>query len=134
MKKNKWHPLARVLVIIFMITLFFNVVSLGYEVRRDLSYKDRCYGLSVMNDYFDNGNYYDVYLCTIRNQFTDEKPDIDVSDFEAFGRFYDAYCLAKIADDKQIYLSRMQTEKEKVTLKKILTVMEDFERELKEQN
>ena len=129
--KNNWIRLGKVLIAIFTIVLFFNALSVFLEIKRDLTYGNRAYGLSSMDDHFNNGEYYAIYTDTLKNSISDEKPAVDVSQYEAFGRFYHAYLMARI-DDDPIYRKQMEEEKSKITWKKILTVVDQLERELDE--
>ena len=130
MKKSKWISLARVLIVFFMIVLFLNAMLFFRELKRDVMYGERCYGLSEMNERFDNGEYQQIYQYAVANKYAEEKPEVDVSQYEAFGRYYHAYTLAMIYEDNDVYLKRMAEEKEKITWKKILSVIESLENEL----
>ena len=102
------------------------------EIKRDVNFKNRSYGLSVMNDCFDNGEYYQIYLFTGINALVDETPYVDVSQYEAFGRFYNAYLKAKLYPNEDKYLKQMAEEKKNISWKKIINVVEMLEEELKE--
>ena len=128
--KSKWTGLLKVLIVIFMIILVFNAFALTREIRSDVSYKNRSYGLSVMDECFDIGEHYQIYLYTLNNKYVDEKPYVDVSQYEAFGRFYNAYLKAKMYPDNDTYLKQMQIEKGNVTFKKILNVISLLEDDL----
>ena len=71
MKTSKWiHP-ARIAIFIFLIVLFFNAYSLFTEIRRDIMYHSRTYGLEVLNDYFDEGKEWWGYgLWSIHDKLT----------------------------------------------------------------
>ena len=118
-----------ILVVFFMMILFMNALSLFLNVKRDVSYGSRSYGLDTLNSSFDNGEYYQVYLYTVSNQYADNKPEIDVSQYEAFGRYFHYYTLARMYDDPK-YLDLMESEKEKITWKKILNVIDELENDM----
>ena len=130
MRKSKWISLAKFLIVFFMIVLFINVLMFFREVKRDVNYGERSYGLSTLNDYFDNGEYQKVYQYSMNNKYANDELIVDASQYEAFGRYYRAYTLARIYDDNDVYLKRMAEEKEKITWKKILSVIESLENEL----
>ena len=95
-------------------------------------YDARSYGLNALNDYFDRGEYQEIYEYTIRNKYAEDELSVDVSQYEAFGRYYHAYTLARIYEDNGKYLTRMAEEKEKITWKMILTVIDELESEMNE--
>jgi hypothetical protein len=129
--KSKWIGFAKVMIFISIFILFLNALALFTEIKRDVLYGSRGYGLSVLNDYFDEGNYEKIYTSSIRNKYSDEKIEVDVSQYEAFGRYYHFYTQAMIhKDDNAWYLEQMRIEKEKITWKKILSVIEELEKEL----
>ena len=128
--KNRWISLAKALIILNMIILFINAYLLVVEVRRDVNYGSRSYGLSTLNDYFDEGDYQRIYLCTMSNKYANDEPEVDVSQYEAFGRYYHAYTMAKVCEDNGKYLEQMKAEKQQITWKKILSVIEELERDL----
>ncbi len=127
--KNRWIRVTKILVVFFMMILFMNALSLFLNVKRDVSYGSRSYGLDTLNSSFDNGEYYQVYLYTVSNQYADNKPEIDVSQYEAFGRYFHYYTLARMYDDPK-YLDLMESEKEKITWKKILNVIDELENDM----
>ena len=131
MKNNNWIRLGKVLIVIFSLILFMNALAAFMEIKRDLTYGNRAYGLSSMDDHFENGEYYAIYTDTVKNSIADEEPAVDVSQYEAFGRFYHAYMMARI-DDDPIYRQQMAEEKTKISWKKILTVVDRLKRELNE--
>lgn len=131
MKSNKWIRFARILIILFTIILFFNAYSLFIDIKQGVSYNNRAYGLSVLDDEFNNGEYYSVYLKTIKNEITDESPLVDTSEYEKFGRVFDAYLKAKVYNDDS-YIEIMKKEKSNITWNKILTVIESLENDLKD--
>lgn len=128
--KSKWVSLAKVLIVIFMIILFMNCLAFFVEVKRDVMYGSRSYGLSTLNDYFDNGEYQRIYHYTIDNKYADDELSVDVSQYEAFGMYYHYYTQARIYEDNDVYLKKMTEEKEKITWKKILNVIDSLENEL----
>ena len=132
--KSKWVRLARVLIMIFSIILFLNAMTLFLEIRRDINYNNRAYGLSVMDDDFNNGEYYRVYMNSIKNAISDEDPAVDTSQYEAFGRLFNAYVNAKINTDNAKYIEQINKEKQSITWNKILTVVESLENDLKNNN
>ena len=112
------------------IVLFFNAFSLFKEIRRDVIYNNRSYGLAVLNEYFDEGNYYEIYERTVENRYADDRLSVDVSQYEAFGQYYHNYMMARTHSDNQKYLSRMEEAKKQITWKKILNVIANLETEL----
>ena len=130
MKTSKWTGFGRVMIIVVMIILFINAFTLFTEIRRDISYQSRTYGLSVLNEYFDQGNYYSIYEKTIENKYSDQKPEIDVSQYAAFGQYYHSWVMAKTHEDNAKYLDQMKEAKKQITWKKILDVIETLEKDL----
>ena len=130
MKKNRWVGFARFAIIILMLVLFANCLSLFLEVKRDVLYGSRSYGLSTLNDYFDEGRYQQIYNCAISNKYADDELAVDASQYEAFGRYYRAYTLARINEDNAEYLRQMEEEKAQISWKKILDVIDTLEAEL----
>ena len=130
MKTGKWIPAARFAVLFFLAVLFFNAYMLFAEIRRTVIYNSRCYGLEVLNEYFDSGDYYRVYEKTTENRYADQTPAVDVSQYEAFGRYYHSWMMAKTHADRERFLSDMEEAKQKITRKKIRNVIEQLEREL----
>jgi hypothetical protein len=118
------------MIIVVMIILFINAFTLFTEIRRDISYQSRTYGLSVLNEYFDQGNYYSIYEKTIENKYSDQKPEIDVSQYAAFGQYYHSWVMARTHEDNAKYLSQMKEAKKQITWKKILDVIETLEKDL----
>ena len=127
--KNRWIGFGRLLAVIFMIVLFINAFTLFKEIRRDVHYGSRSVGLSTLNDYFDAGDYQKIYECSIANKYSDEALYADVSQYEAFGRYYHAYVRARSMGDNEEYLREMEEEKAKITWKKILDVIDTLEKE-----
>ena len=134
MKNSKWIGFGRTLIVFFTMILFMSALALFTEIKRDISYSNRAYGLSVMDDYFNNGEYYDIYISAIKNNITDEEPAVDTSQYEAFGRLYNAYLMARSHNNDPIYLKQMENEKANIKLKKILAVVERLEAELENKN
>ena len=130
MKTSKWVPVARIAILLFLIVLFFNAFSLFKEIRRDVIYNNRSYGLAVLNEYFDEGNFYEIYERTVENRYADDRLSVDVSQYEAFGQYYHNYMMARTHSDNQKYLRRMEDAKKQITWKKILNVIADLETEL----
>ena len=130
MKSSLSSKLVKVLIVISMFALVVNSYVLFREIKREVNMQNRSYGLSVLNDYFDNGEYYKIYLCTVKNSLVEEKPYVDVSQYEAFGRFYNAYLMAKMYPDNQDYIDQMKAEKANISWKKILNVISLMEEDL----
>ncbi len=130
MKSSLMSKFVRVLIVFFMFILVINSFVLVREIKREVNYQNRSYGLSVFNDWFDNGEYYKIYLHTLKNELVEEKPYVDVSEYEAFGRFYNAYLKAKMYPDEQKYRTMMDFEKTNITLKKIRNVIALMEEDL----
>lgn len=128
--KSRWAGFARFAIIIFMIILFVASVSLFTNIKRDVTYSSRNVGLSTLNDYFDAGEYEKIYESSIKNKYSDEKLYADVSQYEAFGRYFHAYMKAKMYEDNGEYLKEMAKEKENISWKKILDVIESLEKDL----
>jgi len=128
--KSRWAGFARFAIIIFMIILFVASVSLFTNIKRDVTYSSRNVGLSTLNDYFDAGEYEKIYESSIKNKYSDEKLYADVSQYEAFGRYFHAYMKAKMYEDNDEYLKEMAKEKENISWKKILDVIEALEKDL----
>ena len=59
--KSRWTPVARVLILFFLLILFVNALTLFVEIRRDLNYANRAYGLATLDDCFNEGRYQDLY-------------------------------------------------------------------------
>lgn len=125
--KTKWASLAKVMIVIFMLTLFVNAMLLFVNVRQDMSYGNRCYGLTELDDRFNQGDYQRIYTETLQNKYASAQPQVDTSQYEAFGRYYHAYVQSRIHEDNAVYLEQMEQEKAHITWKKILTVIELLE-------
>ena len=130
MKKSKWSGVLRVLIVIFALILILNSFMFFRELKRDVTYSDRSYGLDVLNEYFNNGQYYQIYEATIKNKYSNDRPEIDVSQYEAFGRYYNAYLQAMADPGNSYYRQLMENEKKNITCKKIINVMTVLENNL----
>ena len=130
MKNRLSSGLIKTLIVFFMFVLFINSYVLFREIKREVTFQNRSYGLTIMNDCFDNGEYYKIYTYTLKNSMVDEKPYVDVSQYEAFGRFYNAYLMAKMYPDNPEYRSQMKEEKNRISFKKILNVIAILEEDL----
>lgn len=126
---KRWIKFARTLIIFFSITLFFSASVFFREVRRDINYYDRAYGLSVMDDNFNNGEYYKIYTNYLKNNISSEELAVDCSQYEAFGRLFNAYINARIYKDDK-YLEIFNQEKKNITWDKILNVVETLQEDL----
>ena len=131
--KNRSNGFLRVMIVFFMFVLIVNAFVLAINIKSDMSYKNRSYGLSAMNDCFNNGEYYKIYRYALKNALVDEKPYVDVSQYEAFGRFYHAYMMAKLYPDNDRYRLQMNLEKAQISWKKILNVIAIMEDDLNKQ-
>ena len=129
--KSRWIRIAKYLIVFFLIVLFFNAYSLFVEIKRDIHYNNRAYGLTTMDDSFENGEYYQIYIDTVKNAIADENPGVDTSQYEAFGRLYEAYLNARMYEDNDVYVKQMENEKKNITWKKILTVVETLENDIR---
>ena len=121
---------AEFLIVFFLIVLFINAYILFVEVKRESLYGSMGYGLDYIDRYFDEGDYQQVYLCTVKNKYATDKSEIDVSQYEAFGRYYHYYVEAMTHEDNAVYLEKMAEEKELITWKKILNVIESLENDM----
>ena len=68
MKNSLMSRFVRVLIVFFMFILVINSFILVREIKREVNFQNRSYGLSVFNDWFDNGEYYKIYLHTLKNE------------------------------------------------------------------
>ncbi len=125
--KSKWKSLARLAIIFFTVVLFFNALALFVQIRKDVSYGNRCYGLSELDEAFSNGEYHRVYTYTLSNEYAEDEVKVDASQYEAFGRYYHAYVLSRIYENNEAYLKQMETEKQKISWKKITNVIDMLE-------
>jgi len=130
-KASKWIGVARVLALLFMLILFINAFTLFREIRRDVLYGSQSTGLQTMNEWFDEGNYHKIYTAAAVNRYADDELSADVSQYEAFGRWYHAYVRARSLEDNAEYLKQMEKERSSISWKKILDVMNTLEEDLK---
>ena len=130
MKSNKWIRFGRILIIIFSFVLFINAYVLFVEIKRDINYHNRAYGLSYMDDSFNNGEYYQIYIDSIKNSISDEDPIIDTSQYEIFGRIFNNYINAKMYDDEK-YMQEILNDKKLISWDKIKTVIDGLENDIK---
>ena len=126
--KNRWVSVARFLIVLFTIVLFCNALGAFMEIKNDISYFNRSYGLSVMNDHFENGEYYDIYELSFKNKYSPEEIKVDTSEYEAFGRYYYAHLMAQMHPEDPVYQERMQKEKDQITWKRILYLIDELEK------
>ena len=129
-RTSKWIPVGRAAILLSMAVLYFNAYMLFTEIRRDVIYNNHSYGLEVLNNYFDEGDYYRIYEKTVENKYSDQKLAVDVSQYEAFGQYYHNYVMARTHADNAKYLALMNDAKQKITWKKVLNVIEMLEKEL----
>ena len=130
-KASKWIGVARVLALLFMLILFINAFTLFKEIRQDVLYGSQSTGLQTMNEWFDEGNYHKIYTAAAVNRYADDELSADVSQYEAFGRWYHAYVRARSLEDNAEYLKQMEKERSSISWKKILDVMNTLEEDLK---
>ena len=130
-KASKWIGVARVLALLFMLILFINAFTLFREIRGDVLYGSQSTGLQTMNEWFDEGNYHKIYTAAAVNRYADDELSADVSQYEAFGRWYHAYVRARSLEDNAEYLKQMEKERSSISWKKILDVMNTLEEDLK---
>ena len=128
--RNRWVTLARILIIFFMLILYINAHTLFVDIKRDVTYGSRSYGLEALNADFDNGEYEQIYLRTLSNKYADDELSVDVSQYEAFGQYYHNYVMARTHTDNAKYLALMNEAKQKITWKKVLNVIDMLEQEL----
>ena len=128
--KSKWIGFARTAIVILILVLFANCFSLFLEIKRDVSYGSRSTGLSTLDEYFDSGEYQKIYNCTVVNKYASDELLVDASQYEAFGRYYHAYTMARISEDNEKYLDQMKEEKAKISWKKILEVIDMLEAQM----
>ncbi len=113
-----------------MFVFFINSFTLFKDIRRQVMYGSRSTGLSTLNDYFDEGNYQKIYNAAVVNAYADDELTVDVSQYEAFGRYYHAYVMARSLDDNEQYRKTMEKEKAEISWKKILDVITVLEEDL----
>ena len=129
--RSKWIGFARIMALLLMIVLFINSFVLFKDIRSYVMYGSKSTGLNILNDYFDQGNYQKIYTAAVVNAYADDELSVDVSQFEAFGRYYHAYVRARSLDDNRQYLKEMEKEKAAISWKKILDVISVLEEDLK---
>ena len=129
--RSKWIGFARILALLLMIVLFINSFVLFKDIRSYVMYGSKSTGLNTLNDYFDQGNYQKIYTSAVVNAYADDELSVDVSQFEAFGRYYHAYVRARSLDDNERYREEMEKEKAAISWKKILDVISVLEEDLK---
>ena len=129
--RSKWIVFARIMALLLMIVLFINSFVLFKDIRSYVMYGSKSTGLNTLNDYFDQGNYQKIYTSAVVNAYADDELSVDVSQFEAFGRYYHAYVRARSLDDNERYREEMEKEKAAISWKKILDVISVLEEDLK---
>ncbi len=129
--RNKWIGFARIIALLLMLALFINSYILFKDIRSYVMFGSKSTGLSTLNDYFDQGNYQKIYTASVVNAYADDELSVDVSQYEAFGRYYHAYVMARSLDDNEQYLKEMEYEKAGISWKKILDVISILEEDLK---
>ena len=129
-RTSKWIPVGRAAILLSMVVLYFNAYMLFTEIRREVIYNNHSYGLEVLNDYFDEGNYYQIYEKTVQNKYSNQELAVDVSQYEAFGQYYHNYVQARTHTDNAKFLALMNEAKQKITWKKVLNVIDMLEQEL----
>ena len=129
-RTSKWIPVGRAAILLSMVVLYFNAYMLFTEIRREVIYNNHSYGLEVLNDYFDEGNYYQIYEKTVQNKYSNRELAVDISQYEAFGQYYHNYVMARTHTDNAEYLALMNEAKQKITWKKVLNVIDMLEQEL----
>ena len=130
MKRSRWIGFARAAILVFMVILFANCLTLFLEIKRDVSYGSRSTGLAALNEYFDNGEYEKIYTSTVVNKYADDELSVDASQYEAFGRYYHAYTMARTHEDNSKYIEQMKAEKASISWKKILEVIDMLEAQM----
>ena len=129
--KSKWIGFARIMALLLMLVLFINSFALFKDIRSYVMFGSGSTGLSTLNNYFDEGNYQKIYTAAVVNAYADDELSVDVSEYEAFGRYYHAYVMARSLDDNEMYLKAMEKEKARISWKKILDVISVLEEDLK---
>ena len=130
-KASKWIGVARVLALLLMLILFINAFTLFKEIRSDVLYGSQSTGLHTLNSYFDEGSYHKIYTAAAVNRYAGDELSADVSQYEAFGRWYHAYVRARSLENNAEYLKQMEKERSSISWKKILDVMNTLEEDLK---
>ena len=128
--KSNWIGFARIITLLLMLVLFINSFVLFKNIRSYVMHGSKSTGLNVMNDYFDQGDYQKIYTAAVVNAYADDELYADVSQYEAFGRYYHAYVKARSLDDSGQYLKEMEKEKARISWKKILDVISILEKDL----
>ena len=107
----------------------YRVPHAGAIRERDGPLRPRAagYGLADLDDSFNRGDYQRVYIETLHNKYASTKPQVDTSQYEAFGRYYHAYVQSRLHEDNAAYLQQMEEEKAHITWKKILNVIDLLE-------
>ena len=129
-KRSRWIGFARVMALLLMAVLFINSFLLFRQIRSYVMSGSRSTGLSTMNEYFDQGNYQKIYTSAVVNEFADDALAVDVSQYEAFGRWYHAYVTARSLEDNEELLRQMEKEKSGISWRKILDVIDALEEDL----
>lgn len=127
--RSKWIGFAKIIALVLMLILFINSFVLFKDIRSQVMYGSKSTGLSTLNDYFDQGDYQKIYNAAVVNAYADDELAVDVSQYEAFGRYYHAYVMARSLEDNEQYLQEMEKEKAKISWKKILDVISEMEEE-----
>ncbi len=130
-KRSKWIGFARIMALLLMLILFISSFMLFKEIRKDVMFGSRSTGLSTLNDYFDQGDYQKIYTAAAVNKYADDELSVDVSQYEAFGRYYHALVKARSLEDNEVYLQQMKKEKSSISWKKILDVINVLEEDLR---
>ena len=129
-KRSRWIGFARVLALLLMAVLFISSFLLFRQIRSYVMFGSRSTGLGTMNEYFDQGNYQKIYTSAVVNEFADDALAVDVSQYEAFGRWYHAYVTARSLEDNEELLRQMEKEKSGISWRKILDVIDALEEDL----
>ena len=127
--KNRWVSLARILIVLFTLILFANALGMFLEIKRDVSYYNRSYGLNAMDEHFNDGEYYEVYELTLKNKYSAEPIEVDTSEYEAFGRYFYAHLMAKMHEGDPAYQTILQQERNNIHWKKIRNVIDRLDQE-----
>ena len=128
--RSKWIGFARIITLLLMLVLFINSFVLFKNIRSHVMYGSKSTGLNVMNNYFDQGDYQKIYTAAVVNAYADDELYADVSQYEAFGRYYHVYVMARSLDGDERYLEEMEKEKANISWKKILDVISVLEEDL----
>ena len=128
--RTNWIGFARIIMLLLMLVLFINSFVLFKNIRSYVMHGSKSTGLNVMNEYFDQGDYQKIYTAAVVNAYADDELYADVSQYEAYGRYYHAYVMARCMDDSEQYLKEMEKEKARISRKKILDVISILEKDL----